>query len=100
VRTRNLHPPGHTRLAGYVRTRRGVVAIVHPGAWVLPDSNAHERGEQPEPVYCVRFEARELWGDDAEASTSVCIDLFESYLEADLEPDRESDLAPNEDTPT
>ena len=91
VRTRNLHPPGHTRLAGYVRARRGVVEIVHPGAWVLPDSNAHDRGEQPQPVYSVGFDGRELWGDDAEAGTAVCIDLFESYLEPGHEPDREPD---------
>jgi nitrile hydratase subunit beta len=85
VRTRNAHPAGHTRLAGYVRTRRGVVAIVHPDAWVLPDTNAHGRGEHPEPVYSVRFEGRELWGDDAEPGAAVHFDLFESYLLADPE---------------
>jgi hypothetical protein len=34
-----------------------------------------------EPVYVVRFEARELWGDAAEANSVLCIDMWESYLE-------------------
>jgi nitrile hydratase beta subunit len=85
VRTRNLHRSGHTRLPGYARVRRGVVAIVHPDAWVLPDTHAHDRGECPEPVYAVRFDGRELWGDEAEPGTRVHIDLFESYLEHDPE---------------
>ena len=81
VVTRNLQPLGHTRLPGYARAHRGVIAIVHSGAWVLPDTNAHDLGECPEPVYSVRFEGRELWGEGAEPGTCVQIDLFESYLE-------------------
>jgi nitrile hydratase len=80
VRTRNLQPAGHTRLPGYARARRGTIAIVHPG-FVLPDTNAHGRGEHPEWVYAVRFEAAELFGADAEPNACVHIDLFESYLE-------------------
>ena len=78
---RNLQPRGHTRLAGYVRGKRGEIAIVHPGAWVLPDTHAHAEGECPEYVYAVRFSGEELWGEAAEPATSVCVDLFESYLE-------------------
>jgi hypothetical protein len=91
VVTRNLHPAGHTRLPGYVRSRRGTVSIVQ-GAWVLPDTNAHGRGECPEYVYAVRFTGRELWGESAEAGTSVHVDLFESYLEAALASSRKSSL--------
>jgi nitrile hydratase len=83
VITHNLQSTGHTRLPGYARARRGVIAIVHPAAWVLPDTNAHDLGECPEPVYSVRFEGRELWGAGAEAGISVHVDLFESYLEAE-----------------
>jgi nitrile hydratase len=82
VRTRNHQPPGHTRLTAYARSRRGVVARVHP-ACVLPDTNAHFQGEHPQHVYAVRFEARELWGEGAEAGTCVHLDCFESYLEPD-----------------
>ncbi len=80
VVTRNLHRAGHTRLPGYARARRGTVEILQ-GGWVLPDSHAHGRGECPEHVYAVRFSGQELWGEAAEPHTSVCVDLFESYLE-------------------
>ncbi len=81
VRTRNLHPAGHTRLPGYARGKRGVIAHVHPDAWVRPDTYAHGRGEHPEALYNVRFDARELWGEDAETGTALHLDCFEHYLE-------------------
>src|SRR5438093_4869603 len=37
VRTRNVHPPGHTRLPGYARFKAGVVESVH-GPHLLPDT--------------------------------------------------------------
>ena len=79
VVARDLHPAGHTRLPRYVRGRRGVVARVHP-AWVFPDTNAYGLGEHPQHAYSVRFAARELWGDDADARASVHVDLFDGYL--------------------
>ncbi len=51
------------------------------GVHVFPDSHAHGLGEQPQPLYSVRFDARELWGEDAEPQQSVHLDLWESYLE-------------------
>jgi hypothetical protein len=80
VRTRNHQPSGHTRLPAYARSRRGTIALVHPSG-VLPDTNAHGRGENPEWVYAVRFDAAELFGDGAEPNACVHVDLFESYLE-------------------
>ncbi len=80
VRAIDFHPPGHTRLPRYVRGREGTVERVHP-AYILPDTTAHERGENPQYLYSVRFEGRTLWGPHAEPSTSLRIDLFESYLE-------------------
>jgi nitrile hydratase len=82
VRARNHQPTGHTRLPAYARSRRGVVARAYP-ACVLPDTNAHLLGENPEFVYAVRFEGRELWGECAEPGTCVHVDLFESYLDPD-----------------
>ena len=38
-------------------------------------------GEPPQPVYSVRFDGRELWGESAEPGHTVAIDLWESYLE-------------------
>jgi nitrile hydratase len=80
VRARNLNPEGHTRLPRYVRGRTGVVTARH-GAHVFPDSNALGLGEDPKPLYTVRFAARELWGEAAHARDSVSLDLWEPYLE-------------------
>ena len=71
--------PPVTRLPGYARGRCGRVALLH-GTWVFPDTHAHGAGENPQHVYAVRFEARELWGEQAEAGTCIHVDLFESYL--------------------
>ncbi|MGY4900940.1 nitrile hydratase subunit beta [Streptomyces sp. 900116325] len=79
VRAKNMSPTGHTRLPGYVRGHTGVVALIQPAS-VLPDTNAHFQGENPEYVYSVRFDSRELWGADAEPFT-LTIEMFESYLE-------------------
>jgi nitrile hydratase len=80
VRARNLNPSGHTRLPRYVRGRQGVVTALH-GAHVFPDSHAHGKGEDPRPLYTVRFTATELWGSDANPRDSVSLDLWEPYLE-------------------
>jgi len=80
VVTRNMHPRGHTRLPRYARAKRGTIHRVH-GVHVFPDTNAHGLGEQPQPLYSVRFDARELWGEQAERGQWVHIDLWESYLE-------------------
>ena len=80
VHTRNMHPAGHTRLPRYARDKTGVIEAVREG-YVLPDANAHGRGEQPERVYTVVFEGRELWGAAADPGLTVSIDAWESYLE-------------------
>ena len=79
VRAKNMSPTGHTRLPGYVRGHTGVVALLQPAS-VLPDTNAHFQGENPEYVYSVRFDSHELWGAEAEPFT-LTIEMFESYLE-------------------
>jgi nitrile hydratase len=80
VRARDLNPSGHTRLPRYVRGRQGVI-IARRGAHVFPDSHAHGKGEDPRPLYTVRFAARDLWGEAANPRDSVCLDLWEPYLE-------------------
>jgi nitrile hydratase subunit beta len=79
VRAKDMSPAGHTRLPGYVRGHTGVVALIQP-AEVFPDTNAHFLGENPQYVYSVRFDSRELWGADTEPF-SLTAELFESYLE-------------------
>ena len=79
VRTSTAEPAPHTRLPAYVRGRTGTVMALRP-AQVFPDTAAEFTGENPQHVYGVRFDSRELWGEGAEPG-SVTIDLFESYLE-------------------
>jgi nitrile hydratase len=81
VRTRNLHPVGHTRLPRYARGKVGVVERVH-GFHVFPDVNATGAGEDPQWLYAVAFSGTELWGPDADPTSSVAIDAFEPYLDA------------------
>lgn len=80
VRTRLMHPAGHTRLPRYARGKRGFVERVH-GVFVFPDTNAHGEGENPQWLYTVRFSGPELWGEEADPTLIVSVDAWESYLE-------------------
>jgi len=80
VRTKNIHPTTHTRLPRYARGHVGVVERLH-GAHVFPDSAAAGRGDDPQWLYTVRFDAQELWGADADPKLKVSIEAFEPYLE-------------------
>lgn len=80
VRARNIHPHTHTRLPRYVRGHVGTVQLVH-GCHVFPDANARGLGEDPQWLYTVSFDARELWGPDADPTSTVSVDAFEPYLE-------------------
>jgi nitrile hydratase len=81
IRARNLQPTGHTRLPRYVRGCYGSIAALR-GTHVFPDSNAHGRGENPQPLYNVRFDATELWGPNAPHTDALYLDLWEDYLES------------------
>jgi nitrile hydratase len=80
VRTRNIHPKSHTRLPRYVRGHVGTIVRVHAPN-VFPDSVVRGDGEDPQWLYTVAFDGRELWGEDAEAGTEVSVEAFEPYLE-------------------
>ena len=80
VRARNFQPSGHTRLPRFARGKLGTVQALR-GGHVLPDTNAHGKGECPEHLYSVAIAARELWGPDAAPKDKVYLDLWESYLE-------------------
>jgi nitrile hydratase len=80
VRTRNMHPKTHTRLPRYARGHAGeVVRVV--GCHVFPDSNAIDAGENPQWLYTVRFDGRELWGEGFDPTLKVTIDAWEPYLQ-------------------
>jgi nitrile hydratase beta subunit len=80
VRAKNIHPTTHTRLPRYARGHVGVVERLH-GAHIFPDSAAVGKGEDPQWLYTVRFDAQELWGADADPKLKVSIEAFEPYLE-------------------
>lgn len=85
VRVRNMHPKGHTRAPRYIRGKVGIIARYF-GHHPLPDAVAHGRGPAPEPLYSVRFDAREVWGPDYPAGDTMYLALWQSYLEPAKQP--------------
>jgi len=71
---------GHTRLPRYAEKSEGIIEICH-GAHVFPDTHAHNLGEQPEYLYTVSFLSSELWQNPENPGDTVCVDIWESYLE-------------------
>jgi nitrile hydratase beta subunit len=80
VRTRADEIPHHTRLPVYARGKVGRIERVN-GAHVFADVHAQGLGEQPQWLYTVAFDGRELWGDAATPGLTVSIDAWEPYLE-------------------
>ena len=80
VRSKNIHPTAHTRLPRYARDKLGVVERCQ-GCHAFPDSVAADGGDNPQWLYTVVFEGRELWGPDADPTLKVSIEAFEPYLE-------------------
>ncbi|MGJ9423610.1 nitrile hydratase subunit beta [Aeromicrobium sp. CF3.5] len=81
VRLNSFAPKGHTRLARYVRGKVGTI-VAYRGSFVYPDQSGNELGEDPQHLYTVRFDGRELWGEGhAEARTSSTFDAWEPYME-------------------
>jgi nitrile hydratase len=80
VRTKNFNPTGHTRLPRYARGKEGRIEAMRDG-FVFPDNNAHHQGENPQWVYTVAFDGKEIWGEGADPTLTVSIDAWESYLE-------------------
>jgi nitrile hydratase subunit beta len=64
VRTLNIHPKTHTRLPRYARGKFGRVELCH-GCQMFPDSVAIDLGDNPQWLYTVVFDGRELWGADS-----------------------------------
>jgi nitrile hydratase len=79
VRVRNDFVPGHVRMPGYIRGKTGVVVGVSP-KYPFPDAHAHGIHAEDEPTYDVRFDAQELWPNDADRA-HVHVGVFQSYLE-------------------
>ena len=80
VRAKNINPPSHTRLPRYARGHVGTVEAIR-GCHVYPDSVASGGGENPQWLYTVVFEGRELWGEPADPTLKVSVEAFEPYLD-------------------
>jgi nitrile hydratase len=81
VRTGAIAPQHHTRLPGYARGKRGLIERIH-GAHVFADAHAQGLGEQPQWLYTVAFDEKELWGaDTSRQHSTVSVDAWEPYLE-------------------
>lgn len=70
----------HTRLPRYARGKTGTV-IAEQGNFIFSDSNSIYGGPEPQMLYTVEFSADELWGAAAETGDSICLDLWDAYLE-------------------
>ena len=80
VLAKNINPPTHTRLPRYARGHTGLIEAVR-GCHVFPDSVVKGEGENPQWLYAVVFDGRELWGGDADPALKVSIEAWEPYLE-------------------
>ena len=80
VRTKNIHPATHTRLPRYARDKLGIIEGCH-GCQMFPDSVASNLGDNPQWLYTVVFDGRELWGPDSDPALKVSIEAFEPYLD-------------------
>ncbi|AMJ61764.1 nitrile hydratase subunit beta [Bosea sp. PAMC 26642] len=80
VRTIVMHPAHHTRLPRYARGKHGIIERV-TGCHVFPDTGSQGYAETAQWLYTVVFTGRELWGGDADPTSRVSIEAWESYLE-------------------
>lgn len=80
VLVKNVPAAEHTRLPGFLRGRLGTVETVYPGAYRYFNSTGADGVGPAMPVYCVKFEPADLWGEMAEAGFSIYADLFDAYL--------------------
>jgi nitrile hydratase subunit beta len=81
VEVRNEFVPGHIRMPGYVRGKRGVILHRTTEKWPFPDAIGHgDKGAAHEPTYHVQFKVSDVWGSAADDGF-VVVDLFESYLD-------------------
>ena len=67
-----------------MRAARSAWSSCATAATCFPDSVATDRGDNPQWLYTVVFESRELWGPDADPTLKISIDAFEPYLDPSL----------------
>jgi nitrile hydratase len=75
-----MNPDGHTRIPAYLRGRPCRI-LNCAGTFLFSDARANGKPDVVQSLYTVLFAARDVWGADADGTTSLVADLFESYLE-------------------
>lgn len=80
VVVRNPPPVAHCKLPGYLRTKKGIVDVVYEGSYNYFFPTGDGIGE-PMPIYGIKFDSHEIWGNLTEAKTWIYVDIFEAYLE-------------------
>ncbi len=85
VVVRRIEPVGHAHLPLFVRGRTGVIErrlgdFTFP-EMAPPDGTTKAGPGSCQPLYNVRFTARELWGPDAPGRDSVNFSIWHDYLE-------------------
>jgi nitrile hydratase subunit beta len=80
VVVRNPPPVEHCKLPGYLRTKKGIVDVVYEGAYNYYFPTGDGVGD-PMPIYNVKFDSHDIWGNLTEPETWIYVQIFEAYLE-------------------
>lgn len=84
VLVREIKREGHTHLPLYLRGKTGEVAADR-GLFVFPEAvgHGHDHGDHDalQHVYCVRFAASEIWGEEATAGHGLNFNLWDYQLQ-------------------
>lgn len=80
VTARNVPPTDHTRLPGNLRGRTGTVERVFEGNYGYFCSTGPDGIGEPMPVYIVRFEPTDIWGELAEPGAVLYGEIYQAYL--------------------
>ena len=70
-------------VAGIIAAASGIAAPVTRAdeTCLSPYTAALVKGDDPQWLYTVLFDGRELWGENSDPTLKVSIDAFEPYLE-------------------
>lgn len=80
VAVTDVPPTDHTRLPGNLRGRTGTVERVFEGNYGYFCSTGPDGIGEPMPVYIVRFEPADIWGELAEPGAVLYGELYQAYL--------------------
>jgi len=81
VRVADRRHGGHHRTPGYLKGKRGTIALVH-ATFTNPETRAYGGDGHPQVrLYLVEFDQSELWPNRGGSGDHVYADVFEHWLE-------------------